>query len=395
MSPERERALRRNIWLLEVVRSARMALVAIPVIVLFWTEDCGIDALGVFMLQVIFALTVTLIEVPSGYVSDRLGRRPTLLLSSMLALVGWGMYGLSSSFLHLALTEVVLGLAIAFWSGTDAAMLYETIQELGLGDQALSRESRNLFLKQTTESVASIFGGYLAVWVSLRATVWATAVPYLAAFVLVWFLTEPAREQSEEHPSLGQAWRYLREALGQPDLRLILLAGGLLSASTLTAVWLHQLLWLRAEMPLELFGWSWAALNMAVALSALLSPWLHRRLGTLRTLGLLGLWAAATFALLGLWISPWVVLAGCALNLVRGVGTPILVTGINQRVADDRRATVLSTLSLTSRSIFVSFAPLVGCLAKQPALTAACLASCALGLMATLVVTLFSSKLDA
>ncbi len=307
---------------------------------------------------------------------------------------GWLLYGLSRSFWQLAVVEVVLGLSISAWSGTDAALLYETIAELGLDEQALHHESRNLFLSQATESLASVLGGYLAVWISLRATVWATAAPYAASLLLVGMLTEPTRRSSDQSATLRQAWGYLRDAFSDVELRRLMLGGGLLAAGTLVAVWLHQFLWLRADLARPLFGWSWAALNLAVAFSALVSPWLHERLGTRGALGLLGLWSAATFVGLGVWISPWVVVVGCALNLVRGVGHPIVVTGINQQVTDDRRATALSTYSLMARLIFVLFGPVVGWVAMAHGLTPACLLTCLLGIGAMLVVRPFSSKLS-
>jgi hypothetical protein len=43
----------------------------------------------------------------------------------------------------------------------------------------------------------------------------------------------------------------------------------LLGVSTYIAVWFYQPLWARAELPLEYYGWSWAALNLSVAFSAL------------------------------------------------------------------------------------------------------------------------------
>lgn len=391
---DRTRALRRNLLLLDTVRSLRMALVAIPVVVLFWTESCGVGPFGVFMLQVVFSLTVTVLEVPSGYLSDRLGRRRTLLISSALALAGWIGYALSYSIVTLLAMEVVLALSLALWSGTDAAMLYETVQELELGPQALGRESRNLFLRQTTESVASILGGYLAVWVSLRATVWATVLPYAAICLLVLWLVEPARQASERPGASGWGWREMREALARPDLRLLVAAGGLLACGTLIAVWLHQLLWKRALLPLSLFGWAWAALNLCVALAALAAPALQARLGTRRTIGLMGLWSAASFVALGLWVSPWVPLIGCLLNVTRGVGYPIVITEINQRVGDDQRATILSVHSLAVRGIFCVYGPVIGWIAASSGLTAACVAGASLGLGAALVVVCFSGKLD-
>ena len=55
LEPTRHRALERNLILLEVIRALRMALFAIPVIVLFWQEAVGVGVFEVFLLQAIFS----------------------------------------------------------------------------------------------------------------------------------------------------------------------------------------------------------------------------------------------------------------------------------------------------------------------------------------------------
>lgn len=76
----------------------------------------------------------------------------------------------------------------------------QSIQELGELDEALKGESHAVYYSQVTESVASVFGGYIASYVSLRAAIQVTALPYVVGCVLTLLLLEtmPPRQHSSE-----------------------------------------------------------------------------------------------------------------------------------------------------------------------------------------------------
>ncbi len=347
-----------------------MALLMIPVIVVFWTDECGIGIDEVFYLQTIFSAVVLVLEVPSGYVADVLGRKRTLFLSSILTGLGFTIYALAHGFGLLVAAEAVLAVGLSLWSGTDVAMQYETIHELGRPGEALASESRNLSVRQATEAAVAVAGGYLAVWLSLRATVWLTVVPYVASAVLVLLLVEPARGVRSD-TSVSQAWGYVREAIGRSEIRRPILVWAFLSTGTLLGVWMHQLLWMRAGLAVQSFGWAWAALNAAVSASALLAVRFRDRWGWIGSVALLAAWEMAALAVMGVWMSRWVFAAGCALNVVRGVGYPIVVTEVNSRIGSDRRATILSVVHLGGRLLFAALALPVGWIALRWGLTEA------------------------
>ncbi|RME62044.1 MAG: MFS transporter, partial [Candidatus Dadabacteria bacterium] len=52
-----------------------------PVIVLFFKEN-GLSMKDVFILQALFSVAVVIFEIPSGYFSDVVGRRTTLIVGS-------------------------------------------------------------------------------------------------------------------------------------------------------------------------------------------------------------------------------------------------------------------------------------------------------------------------
>jgi MFS family permease len=94
-------------------------------------EDFGI-------LNGIWAITIILLEVPSGAIADTLGRKKLMVLAAicmvieMLALLFAPMNGSEYVFFLFALNRIISGLAEAAASGADEALAYDSLKEAGM-----------------------------------------------------------------------------------------------------------------------------------------------------------------------------------------------------------------------------------------------------------------------
>ena len=76
-----KKKLESNILKLYFFESLFMSIAfTIPTIVLFWLEN-GLSFMEIMILQSFFALMIVLIEVPSGYIADIIGRKKTIILA--------------------------------------------------------------------------------------------------------------------------------------------------------------------------------------------------------------------------------------------------------------------------------------------------------------------------
>lgn len=85
-------------------------------------------ALGIFSIA---NIVQSIAEVPTSVVSDRIGRRKTMILSSMLTMLAYIMFALSGTFFHkylMVFWAVIWAVADAFASVTDDALMYETME---------------------------------------------------------------------------------------------------------------------------------------------------------------------------------------------------------------------------------------------------------------------------
>ena len=73
----------RNVIILLILRAVRWFLLIMPVVTIFYREH-GLTHQEVFLIQACFAIGVVLFEIPTGYFSDVLGRKRSLLLGTII-----------------------------------------------------------------------------------------------------------------------------------------------------------------------------------------------------------------------------------------------------------------------------------------------------------------------
>jgi MFS family permease len=124
-----EQALQGNIWKYIVfnVTSARVYMPIIAIYLLTF-DDIELTAIGGILATVYLAQFV--IEVPSGYISDRIGHKTTLIITRVLFLLS-SICFIVGGFELAVLGALAFGIGLAFVSGTLTAFMQETLEGLG------------------------------------------------------------------------------------------------------------------------------------------------------------------------------------------------------------------------------------------------------------------------
>lgn len=350
----------RNIYLLGFCNSF---MVINPVFVpLLQGHDLSMNQ--VLQTQALFALTIALFEVPSGYIADMWGRRRAILAGSALFAIGFIYLLRADSFVDFLIFEVVLGLGFSLISGADLALLYDTevyLQEQGAsgGAGAGTSLSRLISIEAAASGIAGIVASLLLLW-SLDAVVIAQVAIGLVPLLLALMLVEVPRPTIAINHR-GNA-RTIMELLlfGKP---VVLWTAFAIAAFGLLAVyvfWIYQKYWEFQGVPVQWYGYIWAAFALTISVSAGYASALEQRLGAPRVLCLIGV--LPLVGLLGMALGAgWIgVLFGFALQVSRGLGMTLFYEALNRRVPGNFRATVNSLVSLVVRALFIGTGPLLG-----------------------------------
>lgn len=353
-------SLRRNIPLLYAFSFLQMTLFPMAIITLFWKDHVGLSLSQILLLQSIFAVAMVVMEYPSGYISDRVGYRTALTFASILGIVGWGAYTVASSFRDVLIAEILLGISTSFISGTDSALLYESVK--GTGDEpAYARfEGRSTGFGQTGEAAGAVFAGLLYARYPLLPFILQVVV-WILALLLTRGLTEPRREPRHFGGHLKEALASARYVfIENRRLRITIILSITLGISSFYPVWLIQPYMRDAGVPLASFGPIWAGANLIVALFAVLSHRVRAFLGERRMILLLVLLVWVGYLGLGYAAGVWGFLFYYLLTAMRGMRGPFFLHAAQAEIPSANRAGMLSLQSLCFRLLFAITGPLVG-----------------------------------
>ncbi len=352
--------LRKNINLLYAFSFCWLAMVIVPVMVPFFASK-GLSLADVFLLQSLFALSVVVFEVPSGYLADVIGRRRALILGSFFHGAGFTLLCFVDSFAGLVLFEVTVGLGMSLMSGADLSLLYDSQLALKLSPAASSRGIARLrFFKATSEGMAALLAAVLVMG-SFDRVVMANALIAWLPLILAFRLVEAPFTRMEKESLSANFRRIMRHLFVQDRLlRLTTIAFTFYGLMTFYVVWLIQPYWENLGVPLAMFGVLWAMMNFVIAISARLCPLLEERFGPGPVLIVMALFPAIGY--LGMAYPGGVVgvILAFGFYVSRGLHQVILTEAFNSRVPSGFRATANSIVGLLFRLAFIATGPAVG-----------------------------------
>ena len=162
------RSLQNNIKTIYLLGFFNSFMVITPIFVPL-LQGHGLSMSQVLQTQALFALTIALFEVPSGYIADIWGRRQAILLGSAFFAVGFLCLLSADSFLDFLVYEIVLGFGYSLISGADLALLYDTEvymaeREMAGGAGAGKSLSRLISIEAAASGVAGILASILLLW---------------------------------------------------------------------------------------------------------------------------------------------------------------------------------------------------------------------------------------
>ncbi len=320
------------------------------------SRGAGLGELG--LLLGTYGLVVALLELPSGILSDLLGRKRIYLLSLILSALGYLCLIPARGFLALLSGLVLIGTARAFSSGSVESLFIS--QELAReGEGRLDHLLRAMGLGESLGlALGALLGGLLPLaWVRLfplanryDADLLAQILGLVILFVLTLrFVHEGVNPKEGRGRRLGAA---LRQGLSQPLVALLLLASLFwgLCLGTIETWWQPRL---RDILGSDSRTWVFGLVNGGYFLASLLGVLVTARLPRSISERPLGFLALARLALGGLMVvlALQTSLGGFALVYLsmfffNGLASVPEGTVLNKAIPEAGRSSILSIASL-------------------------------------------------
>ncbi len=343
-----------NIRLLSIGALLMEMLFLIPIFVPF-LSTFGFSMSQIILLESTFAAMMVILEIPTGFLADRFGRKFSIILSACFNLGGVTLLATAGAYWQFMLGEIIGAIGLSFWSGAADALLYDSLTA-----EQITRYKKyqgNMFLAGRLGGIASaIIGGYVATF-SLHWPFYLSLAPLSLWLILTFFLKEPARLRLH-HKSFEHFKRIVQESIvNNHRLRWFIIYSAIPTGSFLISFWFYQRYLDDIALPTIWFGLILAAMNLA---SGLGSKYAHdiEKLVTLRGVMFgIPLLTAGGWLIMSFIHSPLAAAIMLLTSFLWGLGLPSMQHYVQQLIGSDRRATILSAMSMLRRICFFMVAP--------------------------------------
>lgn len=302
-----------------------------------------------------------LAEVPTGSFADRVSRKWSLVISTVLHIPLTYAMLVSDSFPVLLVAFAFGGISAAFKSGADEAMLYDSLKALGKEEDYKKTIGRMKWYASWIGALAGIIGGLLAK-LDLSYPWWAWLLIAFPILAVQLSLVEPplSKEGNEINDSysfhLAESFRHSFK--GQASY--FILYASIISLFFSIGFWLWQPYLNLISFPIALFGLVYAGLDIVSGFVAKQAHKVEDRLGMRTSLLVVPIVFAIGLILQSQIIMIWGFLLLLFQDIAGGYLNPILDGYIHTRIPSSKRATILSIKSMLGELFFIITSPLIG-----------------------------------
>lgn len=322
----------------------------------WWVQERQVPAAAVAAILAAGDLTVTALEVPTGWLADRVGHRASLIAGSLLQIAGMLAAWLGAGIPGVLTSSLVIAAGDAFRSGADQALLYRSCA-------AVSRERDFQAIEARTQAVQLLAlvllvlsggaivsnGGFAAGWIVETSM-------SIAGLLIAFAMVEPPATRSA---ATVRARKSDARVTLAPALVMRVLPASLLGAVASALSFVAQTR--GASGPSQITALV-ALITLAEAAGAALAARIVAGDRMQRLLAACG----AVIAILPAFVPAALGASAVMLSLLMGLAFPLRASAIQRTAADDARAQSASVASACDKACLTVALVVAGALPRRP-----------------------------
>ena len=363
--------LKDNILKIYLLQGVSWFMVAMPIIILFFQEN-GFSLTQIMTLQAIYSFSVAIFEIPSGYIADIFGRKKTIVASTILSFVGYLVLSLCSGFFVFSLAQILIGLSGSLMSGSNSALLYDTLLQTDNKELYTKVEGRSYAIGNFSEASAGVLGGFLAATSIFLPIYVQTSILFLSIPISLTLIEPTVYKKNKIDRSISNIISVVQFVIiDNVRLKWLIIYSSIMGVASLSMAWFAQPFFKEIQIPIIYFGILWAGLNFSSGITSFNSYKIEKRYNMCEILTIVTIFMTMSFVLLGMNFNLFGLIFILLIYLLRGIITPIIRNAINEITTSEKRATVLSVRSFILRISFAICAPILGYITDNYSLTIA------------------------
>ena len=343
-----------NVWKLYAIRFFQNLIPAYVIERLFW-EQRGMTIQMVVYAEIIYAVTIVLLEIPTGIIADKWGRKKMIVINAFFGCCEFLILLFATEFWHFAIVAFLAGVGCSASSGSENALLYDSL--LSNGEQqsfekCLGRLNAYDF---SAAILAALSGSLMAGWFGFELNYWVSFAGMLVSLCISLLLVEPGVKSKTDKPVAAK--EYVTASLHffrkNQAVCLVLLSGMVTGAALNFIDEFWQLYISRLGVPVIYFG-LFSAVIFFLRLPGNILAHRIKNMISYRMLisGTLFIFTAGLLVLCAVkgYTSLVVIFLICT---VSGIIEPVVTGYLHHRIDSSMRATIDSFQSLGLRTIII------------------------------------------
>ena len=315
----------------------------------------GLNFSQIMFLQSWFIFWVFALEVPTGVVADKIGRKTSIYIGLFLNAVAVLIYGTFPIFYVFIFAEFLWAAALTFISGADEALMYDSLPSKNKTKRAKHVFANYAIFSTIGYMVAGPAGSIIAKYFPLNYPMLLSAVSLSLSFVVALTLEEPpVKKKVEEMKYFEMAFEGIKHLFRHKKLRSLAVNNALFVLISYYILWLWQPMIQKGNLDILYFGFVSFGMNLFGMILIKKTKSIERILGKKNTLTLIGvipaiffLFASFTSNLTLLIMSIFFILGA------RQARKPLMSAYMNEHVDSHNRATVNSAINMSASFLII------------------------------------------
>jgi len=332
------------------------------ILIIYFAKVTGSYALGMSLFSVAM-VSSAIFEIPTGVFSDFIGRKKTMVLGAVCAVLAVTFYAIGTNYWILFIGALFEGLQRAWYSGNNSALLYETLSNSNRKDEYDHYLGKTSAMFQVAAGVGIVIGGIIAVW-SFALVMWLSVIPQVICLAISLLIVEPIRRSNTSPNIYSHLTTALKKIWSNRKLRLLSIndiVGSAIGEST----YLFRGAFINTLWPL----WAVGVAKVISSIGAAISYWyggrIIRKVGAFRLLLISSIYGKiiniGSVAITTV-ISPLLLSSTSLFYGVTSVANSLLM---QKEFSNDQRATLGSINSFMGNIVFGIFAVALGIFADK------------------------------
>ncbi len=349
----------RNLPLMYIIKFCRGLLFSVSVLYLFYNHY-NLGTTELYIVQSIFSIWVVVLEIPTGFISDKYSRKLSLVIWLLLSAIGLGIYSQTNNLRWFAFSELILTIGYCCMSWTDTALIYDTIAHDNNSKQYKKISGRYHGLSSLSEAIGGIVGWYIIVY-GINFPLILDSIFAGVAFMTALFLVEPPRKKFDPLEwSRIQVSQTLSFVYHHKKIWRLILFSAFTSTITINMVRFSQPYMKLVDLPIVRVGRFWCVMNASGSIVSLfihkIEQYLTQRLFMIAII----VWWVICMMILAFFPSLWLLPIFLLFQFTRQWNRLISNDNLHVLTESSIRSTVQSINSMAFRLCFALWWPVFG-----------------------------------